>query len=336
MNFVKLFESFAHLFHPRRSNNHRARLLHPIALVYLSVIVVGFSLLLNSLSLLPEKYETILGFASSITPSQVVEQTNAQRAQQGLPPLTMNAKLNQAAMAKAQDMMADQYWAHVAPDGTQPWSFIRNAGYSYKVAGENLARDFVNTNDMMAAWMASPTHRANIVSNRYTEIGIAVIDGTLQGYETTLVVQMFGSPQVAVAETVSQTAVATEPSTSQPAPTQEQSAAAEPIVTETLPSEAPVAVVPVVATDPSQSSSVLAGTLVPIGELQVPPLFTPLQLSKAFFLSLIMLIIGTLLYDSFVIGHHQTMRLVGKNLAHIVFLSTVAFLLILFKGGIIG
>lgn len=334
MRFVQLFESLAHIFHPRRSNNHRARLLHPLALVYLSAIVLCFSLLLNSLSLLPEKYETILGFASSITPAQVVEKTNAQRAQQGLPPLTTNSKLNQAAAAKAQDMMADQYWAHVAPDGTQPWAFIKGAGYNYKVAGENLARDFMNSDDMMSAWMASPTHRANIVSNKYSEIGIAVVDGTLQGYETTLVVQMFGTPQGAAAEIVTKAVTTEEPQAVAAQPTaQPLSEGTAAVVTEPAPQPE---FVTVVETDPGRTSAVLAGALVPITELEVPPLFTPLQLSKAFFLSMIMMIIGTLLYDSFVIGHRQTMRLVGRNLAHIVFLSTIAFLVILFKGGIVG
>ncbi|HEX7017900.1 MAG TPA: CAP domain-containing protein [Patescibacteria group bacterium] len=328
---MKLRESFAHLFHPRRSNNHRPRLLHPHAMMYLAAIVVGFSGLLHSLSLLPTQYETILGFASSISQSQVIEQTNAQRAQHGLPALTPNEKLSQAAMAKAQDMMADQYWAHTAPDGTQPWAFIRQAGYSYKVAGENLARDFANGQDMMAAWMASPTHRANILNTRYTEIGIAVLNGTLQGYETTLVVQMFGTPQGAVAAVDTEAAQVTQAPSSFPT---------EPVVetvdtVETLPTPVPDAAS--VGQQPTPANTtVLAAALVPLGELQVPPLFTPLQLSKALFLSMIMMIVGTLLYDSLIIGHRQTMRLVGKNLAHIVFFSTIAFLLILFKGGIVG
>ena len=92
-------------------------------------------------------------------------------------------------------MFNKQYWAHTAPDGKEPWDFMSEAGYSYQVAGENLARDFSTTSAMVAAWMASPTHRANIMNGRYTEIGIAVINGTLEGVETTLVVQMFGTPR---------------------------------------------------------------------------------------------------------------------------------------------
>ena len=91
-------------------------------------------------------------------------------------------------------MFTDQYWAHTAPDGTEPWTFMHQMGYQYVVAGENLARDFGQTDEMVSAWLASPTHRANIMNPKYQEIGIAVIDGVLEGYETTLVVQMFGTP----------------------------------------------------------------------------------------------------------------------------------------------
>jgi len=81
-----------------------------------------------------------------------------QRVSVGLLPLEANATLAQAAQAKAADMLNNNYWAHVSPDGTQPWSFFVNAGYSYRYAGENLARDFTNPASAVDAWMASPTN----------------------------------------------------------------------------------------------------------------------------------------------------------------------------------
>jgi len=83
-------------------------------------------------------------------------------------------------------------------------------------------------------------------------------------------------------------------------------------------------------------ANVLASVLVPGGGIESPPLFTPLQLTKAFFLAVIMLIIGTLSYDTLVIGHRGVTRLVGKNLAHIFILMTVMYLVIFFKGGVVG
>jgi Cysteine-rich secretory protein family len=210
-------------------------------------------------------------------------------------------------------MFNDQYWAHSSPNGTEPWDFIVSSGYVYKVAGENLARDFSNTAEMIEAWMASPTHRANIMNDNYTEIGIAVVDGTLEGFETTLVVQMFGKPRQVQASI---------PETSNDSP-KIHFADDEP--------EQQIAI----ENQPQRQQEVLASIVFPQGSIEAPPLFTPLQLTKAFFLAVIMMIMITLIYDALVIGNKQTVRLVGKNFAHIIFLFTLAFLVIFFKGGFI-
>ncbi len=307
MEYVrKLSEIFAHLFKPRRSNNHRPRLLHPEALFFLVLIISGFVALLHLFSGMGNPNKSILGYASSITPKEVINATNEERALLGLDALQVNDLLTEAAINKGKDMFADQYWSHTAPDGTEPWSFLRQAGYVYHVAGENLARDFSNTKNMVTAWMASPTHRSNIVNPKYTEIGIAVIDGKLQGYETTLVVQMFGVPSTGP----------TAPAISDQAEVQTVQVSGEAVQQE--------------------QSEVLASALVPGGEIQAPPLFTPLQLTKAFFLAIIMLITTTLVYDAFVMGDRNTLRLVGQNMAHIFLFLAVMYLVIFFKGGVVG
>jgi hypothetical protein len=324
-----LREVISHLFHPRRSNNHRPKVLHHTAYIYFSAIVVVFVAALQALHFGPDQLSHILGFASSITPSEVIRQTNEERQKAGLPTLTLNMELTQAALAKGQDMMSDQYWAHIAPDGTTPWYFMQQAGYKYTVAGENLARDFGDTPTMVAAWMNSPTHRANILNPKYQEIGIAVIDGNLEGYDTTLVVQMFGKPTEAVANATVTDEAAISFFADSGQPIEEGQAVA------LAADEQANGVTPDLAqTQPSRS--VLAAALVGSGELRMPPLFTPLQLSKAFFLALIMLIIGTLLYDAFVMGHLRTARMVGKNLAHLIFFSAIAFLVVFFKAGLVG
>jgi hypothetical protein len=324
-----VFETVAHLFHPRRSNNHRARVLHPEAIAVLSSILIVFVVGLIGISRISTPFGQVLGYASNITPVQVIEQTNQRRSAVGLSALKLNPQLSEAALAKGQHMLLEQYWAHTAPDGTQPWKFFKDAGYAYRVAGENLARDFTTSDDMMAAWMASPTHRANILNQRYEEIGIAVIDGSLEGYETTLVVQLFGTPARAETGSVPTSAenatlgVDTE-SLAQAVPT------SEPNLIQVEPTT------PEVLEQPVSTPTVLASTLVPQGSITVPPLFSPLQITKAFFLAMIMMILGTLIYDSAVIGHRSMTRLVGQNLGHVMLFTVVAFLLISFKGGILG
>lgn len=302
------------LFHPHHSNQHRPKILHPEAYFAFVGIVVSFIIALRLVVSLATSAQGVLGFASSITAGQVVQQTNAERAKQNLPPLETNSELNQAALAKAQHMLNHQYWAHVSPEGVQPWDFIKESGYVYKAAGENLARDFSNTTDMVAAWMRSPTHKENIMSPKYSQIGIAVVDGELQGYETTLVVQMFGTPATTKPQLTS--AVNNE----QPAVVSQE---AKVVSTAELSGVELPQVEPVV----------LANHDIGINR---SPIFSPLQLTKAFFLGMIMMILATLLYDTVIMNDPNSVRMVGKNMAHIIFLMAVGFLLIFFKGGIVG
>jgi hypothetical protein len=91
-------------------------------------------------------------------------------------------------------MFAKNYWSHFAPDGASPWDFINGSGYRYEYAGENLAKNFLFSQGVVDAWMNSPTHRENILKKNYTEVGYAIVNGVMNGEETTLVVQMFGTP----------------------------------------------------------------------------------------------------------------------------------------------
>lgn len=311
MKFViNLQETIKHLFHPRRSNNHRPRVLHPEAYLFFGLMLLVFVGFEKVAHYLPGRYSRILGFESNISTEQTLQKTNEERRKAGLEDLKINPRLSAAALAKGQDMMNDQYWAHIAPDGKEPWDFINEAGYDYQVAGENLARDFNNTDEMVAAWMASPTHRANILNPRYDETGIAVIDGELLGYDTALVVQMFGTPQVTTGS----------------------------LLDNGINAENLSKIVEIAADNPSTNHkpAVLAGAMVPVGSLDVPPLFSPLELSKAFFLSLIMILSLTLAYDQVVIGNRGATRMVGKNLAHILYFIAIAFLVLYFKAGVIG
>lgn len=118
----------------------------------------------------------------------------------GLSQVSENAALDQAATLKAQNMLQENYWAHFAPSGKTPWDFILGSGYKFTFAGENLAKNFYKSDDVIAAWMASPTHRDNLLNPKYKDIGIAVVDGVLNGQKTTLIVQMFGTSEMLAAQ----------------------------------------------------------------------------------------------------------------------------------------
>ncbi len=186
-----------HLFLPHTHNNHKAKLLHHQSLL---VLLGLFIMAQSALGLLGSAKPDILGYASQIPPTAIIELTNKERVSAGLSALKENKLLDEAAAAKAADMFARSYWSHNAPDGTEPWSFILNSGYSYLHAGENLARDFRDPTSVVTAWMNSASHKANLISPKYKDIGVAVVDGRLNGVETTLVVQMFGTAQLTLPE----------------------------------------------------------------------------------------------------------------------------------------
>ncbi len=132
---------------------------------------------------------------SALTVAGIIKLTNAERTSRGLPALTHNETLDTSASAKVDDMFANQYFEHVSPSGKSVSDVVTKAGYSYIVVGENLALgNFGGDANVVAAWMASPGHRANILDSRYMEIGVAVGRGMYQGREQWLAVQHFGKP----------------------------------------------------------------------------------------------------------------------------------------------
>lgn len=144
------------------------------------------------LSVLLATIVAVTGFSAaipSLSTDQIIGLVNSDRIDQGLPKLSLNENLNLAAMAKAYDMISNHYFAHTSPKGVSPWAFIKDVGYNYAYAGENLAIGYQDAQDLMNSWMNSPAHRANILSPNYQDVGLAVI----QSENSTLVVQMFGT-----------------------------------------------------------------------------------------------------------------------------------------------
>lgn len=133
----------------------------------------------------PERDRPGFIVGTAITEANVHNAVNAERYDAGLPILSRDARLDVAAEAKLQDMIERGYFAHVSPDGIRPQQFMIAEGYPVQgPTGENLARDFDTIDAVTDAWMASLTHRANILSSQYVSTGIAV--------EGPYVVQMFG------------------------------------------------------------------------------------------------------------------------------------------------
>ncbi|MGA2417811.1 MAG: CAP domain-containing protein [Candidatus Staskawiczbacteria bacterium] len=135
-------------------------------------------------------------FFADITKATLENFVNQTRQSFGLQPLVDNQKLDQAAQLKAENMVANNYFAHTSPTGVTPWYWFLQAGYNYKYAGENLAIGFFDSEEVYNAWLNSPSHKANIVNPNYKEIGTAVLKG-FGSNNAIVVVQEFGTVQQA-------------------------------------------------------------------------------------------------------------------------------------------
>ncbi|MDE2399778.1 MAG: hypothetical protein KGL67_02095 [Patescibacteria group bacterium] len=178
-------------FVPHGENNYKPHFLRRE-----STILILFVIIVIELGFLIQVFVVFdkTSFLASVLPGVLTTLTNEERAQNNLAPLTENSLLTQAAQLKANDMATRGYFAHTSPDGKTPWYWLDQVGYDYSMAGENLAVNFFESQDVAQAWMNSPTHRANIVKPNYTEIGIGVANGIYEGKNTVFVAQFFGTP----------------------------------------------------------------------------------------------------------------------------------------------
>ncbi len=135
---------------------------------------------------------------------EIIKITNEARIADNLPPLKVSAQLDLAAADKLNDMAENEYFAHISPSGATPWAWIKKTQYNYSVAGENLAIGFFTAKETVQAWMNSPSHKANLTSPRYQDIGVAVRGVKIKNEEGVLVVQMFGSPRLSVTGSANQ------------------------------------------------------------------------------------------------------------------------------------
>jgi hypothetical protein len=134
--------------------------------------------------------EMVLGATTDISASEIVALTNLERTKAGKEPLKPNSMLEEAALAKAADMVERGYFEHLNPEGRGSWELIEKTGYSYEHAGENLARNFENSQAVVEGWMNSDSHRENLLKENYTDIGVAVVETKKGVY----VVQLLATP----------------------------------------------------------------------------------------------------------------------------------------------
>ncbi|NLP49893.1 CAP domain-containing protein [Bacillus sp. RO1] len=107
---------------------------------------------------------------------KVVELTNAEREKQGLAPLELDEELSKVAKEKSKDMQQNNYFSHNSPTYGSPFDMMKQFGVEYRTAGENIAQGQQSPEEVVNAWMNSEGHRANIMNENFTHIGVGHVE----------------------------------------------------------------------------------------------------------------------------------------------------------------
>ena len=168
------------------TNDYKPWITSTTAMVFFTVLIWSIRIILPA---------SLSYAASYLDATDIMNRINQERSSRYIATLTTNNKLITAAQSKADDMIARGYFAHVDPDGKYVWPRIEAAGYQpYTTLGENLAMDFTSADELVAAWMNSPTHRANVLNDKFQDQGLALTSGDFApDHYTTAVVSLFGT-----------------------------------------------------------------------------------------------------------------------------------------------
>lgn len=188
-------------FIPHAGNNYHPHILHPKRAVF-------YGLLFLAMKAITVLCIVLIPLPALMSPDileeqkqQIIALTNNLRHQNGASPLETNSKLFKSSDLKALDMAQNQYFSHTSPENHQLAYYLGQAGYKYKVAGENLAMGFTSAQGVLDAWEKSPAHYQNLVDSDYKEFGVSLEDGYYNNIPTVYIVQHFGTPKPVLAQT---------------------------------------------------------------------------------------------------------------------------------------
>lgn len=138
---------------------------------------VQFVMLLHRILELEENKITHLETVEAIE-RDVIKLTNREREKLGLVPLRVDTRLGGVAREKSRDMVINNYFEHDSPTYGTPFDMMHLYGITYQVAGENIASGYTSPEEVVNAWMESPGHRANILNEDFTTIGVGYDEGS--------------------------------------------------------------------------------------------------------------------------------------------------------------
>ncbi len=179
---------------PHKENNFKPRILETQFFFILLGLLVGIKIL-TLLSFWSNLGATIF---NQVSQDDLYALTNEARVSSGVGKLQVSSRLEAVAQLKLADMFQNNYFAHTSPVGVNPWYWFDKANYDFRLAGENLAMNFMSSNEILNAWLNSESHKKNLLLNDFQETGIAVGSGIINNQQTVVVVQVFGMPKTPV------------------------------------------------------------------------------------------------------------------------------------------
>lgn len=180
--------------HKSAEHQQAMKSLHRRRAWWFAVLTSGLVLIQFAYNVHSDGSPRVLGYSTNMSAQTLLKDTNDYRNRSNLSALRGNDALDRAAQAKADQMVAQNYWSHIAPDGTTPWYYFQKVGYNYSAAGENLAYGFATSDQVITAWMNSAEHRDNVLGN-YQDVGFGFATGDhYQNGKNTVVVALYGLP----------------------------------------------------------------------------------------------------------------------------------------------
>jgi hypothetical protein len=233
-------QAFKKYFIPHAENNYHPHILHTKRAVFYSALFLVMKLIVFVFAISLPAAAFVAPDIMAIEQEKIIAMVNDLRAGQNKNVLTVNTKLNVSSAMKANDMAQGSYFSHTSPAGNNLAYFLKQAGYNYSVAGENLAMGFNDTAELFQAWVDSPTHYNNIVDTDFKETGIGVMAGLYNDIPTIYIAEHFGTPKV-VAQTAPKEEIVA-PAVTVPEPKVESDTKIEPVAVvepkeEVLPTE---------------------------------------------------------------------------------------------------
>ncbi len=190
-----------HFFIPHEENNYHPHALHHGRVLFYGFLGIAVKMIVVVTALLLPAQAYVVPEVLVAQQERVIELTNEIRLREGVALLEYAEPLAESSWNKAVDMTELGYFEHINPEGKRLRDFLKEVGYQYSVAGENLAVGFSSPEAMVEAWVESPTHFANLIDPDFKDIGIGSSVGMYGDNVAVYVAQHFGQPsdQLAIA-----------------------------------------------------------------------------------------------------------------------------------------